>query len=738
MPTFLEKLFDWIGYTRKDKAAVPEVYSSPTSDPFTIWASHKKISPDKAIEVYSGWVYACIRAIAEEIGSIDFQLFRVGEDQDEEIHEHELLDLLFGVNPDQTGLELMYMTAGHLEAVGNAYWYLEGVKSETDKPTAIYPIIPNRVKVIVNRENFPAHIESYDYRDRETGKLYHFKRHEILHFKYPDLTDPYEGLGTVQAIAQWIDADNYAMEFNRRFFLNGARLGGFLESESAYTPEQLDYLKKSFEAIFKGVENAHRIAALPKGTKFTPATEGQKDMDFNNLMQVMRDRNLAGFRVPRTALGITDDVNRANAEATNYVFALRTIKPKMRFITSYLNEFLVPRYGNDIYLGFVDPVPEDRMRRIEEMKASTAGAPVMSPNEAREEYFGLDPVEGGDELQRPFSLLALGKPKPKAINKPGKKNGSRKLSRFARAARKRAEIGKAMADKLSEGIKQFNANLEKVKQKIAASASSVATLTDEEYETIWKAFVTRVSPYYKAELEAVQKFNADQKKEVLKNLPDAIKGMSGAERKINKTDLFDKGSWIAALVDLSLPILGDLMSKEGKEAATLLGIEDFDVMTPAVKEALERSINLMSTRYNETTLNMLKEKLEQGISEGLSLVELADLVEGIYEFSDVERATVVAQTETFRVANEATKETWKQSGFVKTIKWYTAADERVCPYCAPLHGKVIGIDENFFNKGDKVEGGKNPPLVIEYDDIGTPPLHPSCRCYTRPEEISIE
>ena len=63
---------------------------------------------------------------------------------------------------------------------------------------------------------------------------------------------------------------------------------------------------------------------------------------------------LAGFRVGKTILGTAEsDTNRATAETADYVFAKRTIKPLMQMIVSYLNEFLVPRYGDDVYLGFL-------------------------------------------------------------------------------------------------------------------------------------------------------------------------------------------------------------------------------------------------------------------------------------------------------------------------------------------------------------------------------------------------
>ena len=64
-------------------------------DPFTIWGDKKKIPSTKAMESYNGWVYACIRAIAEDIAAMELQCFKLGEDN-EEVTEHDLLDLLSG------------------------------------------------------------------------------------------------------------------------------------------------------------------------------------------------------------------------------------------------------------------------------------------------------------------------------------------------------------------------------------------------------------------------------------------------------------------------------------------------------------------------------------------------------------------------------------------------------------------------------------------------------------------
>jgi len=245
---------------------------------------------------------------------------------------------------------------------------------------------------------------------------------------------------------------------------------------------------------------------------------------------------------------------------------------------------------------------------------------------------------------------------------------------------------------------------------------------------ISKAFCTRVTPYEKQVREAIRKVNEKQKEDVLKNLPKEVKSYQKA--------LFDKRKYIGIMIDALRPIFTELYGKEGNQASAFIGTEF--TLTPEVINAIERSSELMADSYNTTTLDQIKAIITIGQDEGLSQDELSDKISQIYDLADGYRAERVARTETFRIANEATKEAWKQSGVVKTIKWYTSVDERVCEWCGPQNGKTIGISENFYSLGDSVEGDNGELLKVDYDNVGNPPLHVNCRCYIRPEEISID
>ena len=408
----------------------------------------KAVDPAKALANYRGYPYAAGKAIAREVMNIDFRLFEASGKNHKEKDTHPLLDLLDSVNSDMTGPELKFMTSLHLDFTGNAYWLLYGAKSETDKPKAIYILDPSRVTVLLDKSTFPYTIKGYKLKLEGGVKPIDFQPYEILHFREPDPTNPFEGVGVVQSIAPWIDVDNYAMEFNRKFFVNGARPAADSFKPSSRTMRSSKLSDVGFADMHEGIDNMNRLAILPSGVKWQEAGAGPKDMDFAKLADNARDRILAAFGVSKTILGTAEsDTNRATAETADYVFSKRVIRPRMQLICSFLNEKLVPRYADNLYTTFIDPVPEDKAFRTTEMQAAVGN---QSPRAHRKRsprriYAGLGPAEGGDELMRPThdaarigsqqhlaksQTPAISRPTPKQVRLPRKLRTSANTSKL--------------------------------------------------------------------------------------------------------------------------------------------------------------------------------------------------------------------------------------------------------------------------------------------------------------------
>jgi HK97 family phage portal protein len=740
------------------KAEIPNVSEKSSTlgdDPMAIYkpSGAKSVDAAKAMGNFTGWAYAAVNAIASEVANIQFRLYQInGDDQEEVDQDHPLLTLLDGVNEHMTGPELKYVTLAHLELTGNCFWLLDGVKDDTTPPRAIYPLNPGRVRVKLNKDSFPYKISHYEF--TIDAKVYRFEPYQILHIKYPDPSDPFVGIGVPQTIPVWIDSDNYAMEYNRQYFQRGAQIGLYIQTDTN-VEGNIDRIRRSWQDRQGGVENAHRVPVMPKGVKLEHTGVTHKDMDFQNLAEATRDRILAGFRVSKTILGTAEsDTNRATAETADYVFSKRTIKPKIELVLSYLNEFLVPRYGDDIYLTFIDPVPEDKAFRTQEMQASVGNMPLMTQNEARETYLGLGPVPGGEQLMRPTAMQPAGETAepegddvaPEAEPSGGKQPSATPAKLFKRYAKTiegwnanpiRIRTGGKPAS--GAGAQMRRALTEAFKKQLDRTPQfqfkSIKDLSHAEYMEHWKRFADRSERAVEELHKVFIGINKRQREDVLANLPEA----TGVTKALD--DLFDLKEWIGITVDLATPILTSLTRDEATAALAMIGADHQDILASAsVQNALERGISKMARSYNETTLQQLKNVLSEKLSQpnGTNLTELTNAVDGVYSFADDRRAGLIAKTESFRAANYANKAAWQASGVVKTVQWYTAEDDEVCEFCEALDGKEIAIDDNFYDSGDTIGGAEGGSMSADYGDVSAPPLHPDCRCYIRPEDVSIE
>lgn len=434
------------------------------------------------------------------------------------------------------------------------------------------------------------------------------------------------------------------------------------------------------------------------------------------------------------------------AETADYVFSKRVVKPHMVNICATLNDRLVPRYGDNLYISFIDPVPEDRAARTTEMQASVGNQPLLSVNEARDQFLGAGPIDGGDVLMSPTAMQPAGAPQADTEDpaaQPENDPNAKRVSKLFKPENKAANglrVGyRPPRTKLQllakKRIEQRASLAEKIKtdltQRLLQPSKKFAS-TKEQDETRWKEWSEYVQAAEKDMRDTVQRINAEQKNAVLSHLP----GIVG--KAINPGDLFDVKQWISITVDALTPIVTTLFEEQAKQGAAEIG-STFS-FTDATRQAVHESVQMMGESYQQTTLAALESHINEGLQSGESLADITKRVEQVYEWSNDSRAAMVAKTESFRSANAALKTAWKQSGVVKTVRWYTSGLSNVCPFCESLNGKVISIDDNFLNSGASLtvgDEGNEKTMTASYGDVGAPPLHPLCSCLIRPDSVSF-
>src|ERR1039458_2968261 len=139
------------------------------------------------------------------------------------------------------------------------------------------------------------------------------------------------------------------------------------------------------------------------------------------------------------------------------------------------------------------------------MQAAIGGQPVLTPDEVRDEFMGMGPVEGGDKLYGSTSFAPIGAPKeqggdvdpdakPNTEPTKGKAtikaaNGERVAFRVSRTKlKKRVQMRKEMAESLKE----------RIKKAVEKAAKHKSFSTKEKDEEVWKAVSERTK---KAETE---------------------------------------------------------------------------------------------------------------------------------------------------------------------------------------------------------------------------------------------
>lgn len=684
------------------------------------------------LKAYKGWVYDCVAAIAQEVGDIDLKLMKRKGDDVEEVKSHPVLDLLYKVNPLYTSYLLWESTQAHIELTGESFWWLTGTPK---KPQEVWILRPDWVNV---RDTKNKIIDTYEYGAPGDKKIT-IPFEEIIHFKDFNPLNPYRGYGGVKAAASAIDTDNFSREYNRNFFFNSARPGGAIQTDQNLTAEQYEQIRSEWEKVHRGSKNAWKVAILEAGLKWQDVGLSQREMDFIEGRKFDRDEIFAGFRVPKSIVAISDDVNLAAIREHRAVFLELTIDPKLKRLVSHLNEFLLPRYGDDsLFFDYVSPVPDDVELKLKTYDNALKNG-WMTRNEVRTEE-GLEPVEGGDQIMVPFSLAPIGSQTPEDKEKAKKRKRNTFNLRVAPKSHADALEEKAIED-LTEKAKVMLRTLVTKRQVQSTGVQDRSAEEDDARQKRWEKMVGRTDERETLMVKRLFELFEQQEARVLSKLENDFTNSAEAGKLKDAVGFIKAGvfeiSDVTSDDDVFAAPLSDLL-RSFIEAEGIVQIQElvpnkvFYMQTEAIKKFLTTEALKFISTINEETTEQLRGELSDGVGKGEGIPQLKARVEKVFDDAQGYRAERIARTEVIRATNFATEEAYKQSEVVEAKEWLTSKDERLCPFCAPQDGKIIGLSETFFDKGDVVSGvteeGKSVSLTIGVSNVSSPPLHPNCRC----------
>jgi HK97 family phage portal protein len=312
-----------------------------------------------------------VARLFQGVSQTTWHLYRkstTGDPQDRvEVTKHAVLDLIAKPNSFQTFGEIMGRGQQHWELCGEVSIVL-GFSAGIKYPIDMWVLRPDRISPVPDAYDF---LKGWIYKAPGDSERIPLETRELLRMVDPDPCDPYRGMGAVQALLRDLDASKYTKEWQANFFANSAQPGGMITVPTSLSDPEFDKMTKRWNEQHKGVSKAHRVAILENAT-WTPNAFSLKDLQMAELESLGRDKTLAAFGMPKSMIGVVEDVNRANAEAGQYMFASEMIKPRLVNWRQMLNKQLLPLFDptGQLELDFDDPVPENSEANIAERKTN--------------------------------------------------------------------------------------------------------------------------------------------------------------------------------------------------------------------------------------------------------------------------------------------------------------------------------------------------------------------------------
>ena len=288
---------------------------SPPSFFFGTSSSGKAVNEKTALQTTA--VYACVRILAETIASLPFHTYRYTINGKEKAIEHPIYYLLHSEpNPEMTSFVFRETLMSHLLLWGNAYAQI--IRDGRGRVLGLYPLLPN--KVIVNRNQHGELVYQYE----KEGQTYFLRSYEVLHI--PGLG--FDGIIGYSPIAMAKNAVGMAIateEYGAKFFANGANPGGVLEHPGVVKDPAR--IRESWNAVYQGSSNAHRVAVLEEGMKFQSIGIPPEQAQFLETRKFQINEIARIFRIPPHMIGDLEKSSFSNIEQQSLEFVMYTLDP---------------------------------------------------------------------------------------------------------------------------------------------------------------------------------------------------------------------------------------------------------------------------------------------------------------------------------------------------------------------------------------------------------------------------
>jgi HK97 family phage portal protein len=368
-------------------------------------AAGKVVNERSAMQMTA--VYSCVRILSESVASLPLHVYRYNDSGDPSragSKEKALTHPLYGIlhdepNPEMSAFSFRETLMTHLLLFGNGFAQI--IRNGRGEVVALYPLMPDRMSV--DRDSRGRLFYEYNRSESDVstlgkGSTIVLSPSDVLHI--PGLG--FDGLVGYSPIAMAKNAIGMGLacdEYGATFFQNGAQPGGVLEHPGVVKDPKR--VRESWNAIYQGSANAHRVAVLEEGMAYKPISISPEQAQFLETRKFQIDEIARIFRVPPHMVGDLEKSSFSNIEQQSLEFVKYTLSPWItRWEQSIHRALLLPSEKQRYFVRFnVEGLLRGDYKSRMDGYAVARQNGWMSANDIRElENLDRIPAEEGGDL----------------------------------------------------------------------------------------------------------------------------------------------------------------------------------------------------------------------------------------------------------------------------------------------------------------------------------------------------
>jgi HK97 family phage portal protein len=622
-------------------------------------------------------VYAAIRLLADTVAQLPLPLYRVQANGGKKrATDHPLYRLLqLRANPEMSAFTFRQTLAGHQVGWGNGYAEIEW--SSSGYPKALWPLMPSATylsRLANGSLVYDTYIEGYGY--------FRLPAWRVLHVRGFG-GDGLMGYSPIRLHAETIGLDLGTREHGATFFANGARPGVVLTHPELLDDEAVERMKASWNDAYAGLKNAHRVAILEEGVQIQQMGIPPNEAQFLETRRYQLQEIARIYRIPPHLLQDRQTGAQSMVEQLSREFVDYTLLPLLKSFEQEMTWSLLADDENDRFAieHLVDGLLRGNTKDRHEAQAIGRQNGWLSVNDIRR-MENLDPIEGGDAYLTPLNMVESGK-------QPTPTQGSGKVVDGK-------VDGRAIPEKTAQERRSEPEQVEKLRKRRSTLLEAHRLL----YEDVAKRLVRR-------EVQDLRR---------------------GVGKYLRKRSVQDFKAWLdefylelgAVMREQFAPTVRSLAEQMAQAAADELERESF-TGGDALAEFIERYLKNLAESHIRISRAQLEQVIEQAQSDNS---DVSEAIETRLNEWEERRPAKIAQSESYEGGNALAVFFYAAMG-VRYLRWAARGDS--CPFCRKLSGQVAGIDGQFVQHGDKIEGEEGKSLSIS-SKVRHGPLHGGCDC----------